>query len=94
MDIIKIDPNYEGYTYMGEAHGNFKQNGQKRPYHNLYVVSRCSSFKSDDYEGTGWKAEKKSCINADVLAQGFVPGDKIKLFFDDRKRVTMVALDE
>lgn len=95
MDNIIIDREYRGYVYMGEAHGRFlNDKNEMQPYHNLYVISPVSSFKSDDYEATGFKAEKKSCTSADVLAQGLKPGDHIKLFFDDKKRVQMVALDE
>lgn len=95
MDNIIINREYQGYIYMGEAHGRFENDdGEMQAYHHLYVISPVSSFKSENYEATGYKAEKKSCVSADVLSAGFQPGDKIKLFFDDRKRVQLVARDE
>ena len=39
------------------------------------------------------KAEKKKCISADVW-QDLEPGNRVKLFFDDKKRVVMAALDD
>ena len=52
-----------------------------------------SSWSSDDYQASGFKAEKKKCLSADVW-KDLNPGDRIKLFFDDKKRVVMVALDQ
>lgn len=95
MDDFIISGDYKGYTYLGEAYGFFQtQQGERREYVNLYVAQPVSDFKSEDYSATGWKAEKKSCISRDILSQGFKPGERIKLFFDDRKRVIMIASDE
>lgn len=93
-DDFIISGSYAGYTYLGEAHGRFKtQQGDMRDFFNLYVASPVSDFKSDDFSATGWKAEKKSCVSLDVLNQGYKPGDQIRIFFDDKKRVVMTALD-
>ena len=95
MDItIKIPSEYEGYIYVGEAHGRFTtEQGELREYNNIYVISPVSDFVSDDYAASGFKAEKKTCVG-NVLPNGIQPGDRIKLFFDDRKRVQMVMVED
>lgn len=95
---IVIDLGYGGYTYMGHAQGKMEVDQEqpdgtfKRPYFQLFVVSPVSDFKSDDYDATGLKAEKLRCTGPDVW-DGLKPGDKVKLFFDDKRRVQMVAFD-
>lgn len=90
---MRIDPAYQGYVFLGWASGLFEaQNGQKRPYHNMYVFSPVSSFVSDEYEASGFKAEKKKCVDPSVW-EGLDPGDKVRLFFDDKGRVIDAALD-
>ena len=94
MDDFVIGGNYQGYVFMGCALGSFvTENGEKRDYYQMFVVSPVSDFKSEDYSAFGFKAEKKSCISPDVW-KGLKPGDRVKLFFDDKKRVVMTALDE
>lgn len=94
MDDFVISGTYTGYTYLGEAYGRFKtEDGNMRDFCNIFVASPVSDFESDDYHASGFKAEKKRCVSKDVLSQGFNPGDPIKLFFDDKQRVVMVALD-
>lgn len=89
---IIIDPAYTGYVYMGNAHGLFEprnsENGEKQPYFNMYVVSPVSSFSSEDYKASGMKCEKLKCLDAKVWG-GLVPGDRVVLFFDDKKRVIL-----
>ena len=86
-----VDPEYQGYTFVGWAKGRFKaDNGEMKPYYNMYVISPVSSFESDDYKGFGFKAEKKSCISPQLL-DGLQSGDQVRLFFDDKKRVSFVA---
>ncbi len=90
---VKIDPAYQGYVFLGWASGLFEpKSGEKRPYHNMYVFSPVSDYVSDEYEASGFKAEKKKCISPDVWA-GMNPGDKVRLFFDDKGRVVEAALD-
>ena len=93
---IKIDPAYQGYVFLGWAAGLFEATTQtgteKRPYYNMYVFSPVSDFRSDEYEASGFKAEKKKCISPDVW-KGLKPGDKVKLFFDDKQKVIQAALD-
>lgn len=90
---IIIDSGYEGYVFLGWAEGQFEtQQGEKRPYCNMYVISPVSSWSSEDYKAAGFKADKKKCVSADVW-KGLNPGDRVKLFFDDRNRVVMAALD-
>ena len=93
---MKIDPAYRGYVFLGWASGLFdaetKTGTEKRPYYNMYVFSPVSDFRSDEYEASGFKAEKKKCVSPDVW-EGQEPGDKVKLFFDDKQKVIQAALD-
>ena len=91
---IIINAEYQGYTYMGCAQGNMidDKTGEKRPYYQMFVLSPVSTYKSEDYSAFGPKAEKKLCVSPDVW-QGLEPGCQVKLFFDDKKRVVMAALD-
>lgn len=92
-----VTSEYEGYVFVGWAAGRFDadlQDGstEKKDYFNMYVISPVSSFKSEDYQAFGMKAEKKKCVSPDVW-KDLTPGDRVKLFFDDKKRVVMAALD-
>lgn len=90
---IIIDMAYGGYTFVGHAAGLFEsRRGEMLPYFNMYVLTPVSSYVSEDYEAWGLKAEKKKCIGPEVW-DGLAPGDKVKLFFDDKQRVVMAALD-
>ena len=91
----KIDPEYQGYVFLGWASGMFKPDGSndKRPYHNMFVFSPVSTFESDDYKASGFKAEKKKCVSPNVWV-GLEPGDKVRLFFDDKGRIIESALEE
>lgn len=89
-----VSTDYEGYVFLGWASGMFEtEKGEKMPYHNMYVASPVSSYVSEDYQASGMKAEKKKCISAEVW-QDLEPGTRVKLFFDDKKRVVMAAVDE
>lgn len=88
-----VDTGYQGYVYLGSAQGMFEgRNGDKHPYYNMYVFSPVSNYESEDYQASGFKAEKKKCISASVW-DGFHPGDQVRLFFDDKGRVILAALD-
>ena len=39
------------------------------------------------------KAEKKKCLSEEVWKE-LEPGNRVRLFFDDKGRVVMAALDE
>lgn len=95
MEDFVVDASFQGYVYLGHAEGQFEPQGGggKRPYFNMYVFSPVSSYESDDYRAEGFKAEKKKCLSADVW-KGFKPGDKVRLFFDDKQRVVHVVLDQ
>lgn len=94
MDDFVISGNYQGYIFMGCALGNFDtEDGKKRDYYQMFVISPVSDFKSENYSAYGFKAEKKRCVSPDVW-KGLKPGDRVKLFFDDKNRVVMAALDE
>lgn len=90
-----VSGDYEGYVYTGNARGNIvdDKTGEKRPYYQMFVLSPVSTYASEDYEAHGYKAEKKKCLNADVW-DGLEPGNRVRLFFDDKGRVVMAALDE
>lgn len=93
MEFI-VDSGYQGYIFVGSAQGNFQgEDGEKRAYYNMYVISPVSSYQSEDYQAFGYKAEKKSCVSSEVW-KDLDPGSRVKLFFDDKRRVVMAALDE
>ena len=88
-----VDGSYQGYVFLGWAAGQFETaRKEKRPYYNMFVLSPVSDYSSEDYEASGYKAEKKKCISADVW-EGLNPGDQVRLFFDDKTRVVSAALD-
>ena len=88
-----VDMEYPNYTFVGWAKGRFKRDdGEMQSYCNIYVISPVSTFESEDYKAFGLKAEKKACICPDRL-DALNPGDKVQLFFDDKNRVAMVALE-
>lgn len=91
---FNVDFEYQGYVFLGWAQGQFEsqKGGEKRPYFNMYVFSPVSTYTSEDYEASGFKAEKKKCLSPDVW-NGLNPGDRVKLFFDDKGRVQAAALD-
>lgn len=88
-----VEGGYEGYVFVGWASGQFDtEQGEKRPYYNMYVISPVSSYQSADYQASGYKAEKKRCSDPGVW-KDLDPGSRVKLFFDDKGRVVMTALD-
>ena len=92
-DQFTVDTQYQGYVFLGWATGQFEgKDGKKQPYHNMFVFSPVSTYVSDDYEASGFKAEKKKCLSPEVW-DGLSPGDKVRLFFDDKGRVISAALD-
>ncbi len=93
MGEFVISGSYSGYVFMGCALGKFEtREGKMRDFYNMYVISPVSDFKSEDYSAYGFKAEKKSCVNASVW-NGLQPGDRVILYFDDKGRVIQSALD-
>lgn len=89
--IVSCD--YSGYVYVGNAYGRFEdQRGAMQPYAHIFVLSPVSSYESDDYHATGFKAEKFKCAGPDVWKDIKI-GDRVKLFFDDKKRVVMAVAD-
>lgn len=88
-----VDMEYQGYVFLGCASGTFEpEKGRKVPYHNMFVFSPASTYESDDYKASGFKAEKKKCLTPDVW-NGLTPGDKVRLFFDDKGRIIEAALE-
>ena len=91
---FNVDFEYQGYVFLGSAQGTFEaRDGRRVPFFNMFVLSPVSSFQSEDYKAAfGFKAEKKKCLDARIL-EGLNPGDRVKLFFDDKGRVQAAALD-
>ena len=89
-----VSSDYSGYVFVGCASGQFTPQGSKEaiPFANIFVLSPVSDFASDDYEAHGFKAEKKKCQDSSVW-DGLQIGDRVKLFFDDRGKVIMAAVD-
>lgn len=93
MDFIVSDE-YQGHVYVGHAQGNFENDkGEKLPYANIYVISPVSSYQSEDYQASGFKAEKLKCASPDVW-KDLDFGTRVKLFFDDKQRVVMAVIDQ
>ena len=91
---FQVSTAYYGYVFLGWAKGQFEpEKGRKMPYYNMFVLSPVSSFQSEDYKAYGLKAEKKKCLSEKVW-EGLEPGDKVRLFFDDKGRIIEAALDE
>ena len=91
---FQVSTAYSGYVFLGWAQGRFEpEQGRKMPYYNMFVLSPVSSFQSEDYKAYGLKAEKKKCLSEKVW-EGLEPGDKVRLFFDDKGRIIEAALDE
>lgn len=100
MDDFIVSGEYKGYVYVGHAQGNSEQERKdpttgelvtvKVPYYNMYILQPVSDYVSADYQAVGFKAEKIKCISADVW-DGLVPGEQVKIFFDDKKRAQMAV---
>lgn len=89
-----VSTSYPGYVFVGWAEGQFKtEDGRMMPYANMFVLSPVSSYESDDYKACGMKAEKKKCLSPEVWKDLEI-GSRVRLFFDDKQRVVMAALDE
>ncbi len=90
---FNVDFEYQGYVFLGGAQGTFEaRDGRRAPFFNMFVLSPASTYTSEDYRASGFKAEKKKCLEAKIL-EGLNPGDRVKLFFDDKGRVQAAALD-
>ena len=89
-----VSTSYQGYVFVGRAAGQFENNrGEKTPYANMFVLSPVNDYESEDYKAFGMKAEKKKCLSPKVWKDLEI-GNRVKLFFDDKRRVVMAALDE
>ena len=62
------------------------------PYRDMFVLSPVSEYQSEDYKAYGMKVEKK--CKSEQVWEGLEPGDRIKLFFDDKGRVIEWVRDE
>ena len=89
-----VSTGYPGYVFVGWAEGQFKtEDGRMMPYANMFVLTPVSTYESEDYKAFGMKADKKKCLSPEVW-KGLEIGNRVKLFFDDKQRVVMAALDE
>lgn len=91
-----VDSNYKGYVFLGWAFGRFTtEQGEVKDYANIYTLSPVSDFVSDDYQASGFKAEKHKCESVNVWKDlNLVPGDRVRLLFDDKKRVVMILRND
>ena len=68
--------------------------GQKvivmQPYYQLFVISPVSSYKSDNYNANGMKAEKLRCVS-NAVWKDLKPLEVVNLYFDEKKRVSLAA---
>lgn len=89
-----VSSEYPGYVFVGCASGQFTPQGSSEPvaFANMYVLSPVSNFSSEDYEAQGFKAEKVKCLSPDVFKDLQI-GDRVKLFFDDKRRVQLAVQD-
>ncbi len=100
MEDFIVSSSYEGYVYVGHAQGNSEQEREnpktkqketvKVPYCNVYILQPCSTYVSEDYQAWGMKAVQYKCLNRECL-KSLIPGEQVNLFFDEKKRVQLVA---
>lgn len=72
-----VDGDFQGYTFLGSQYGEFvdQKSGEFVPYASMFVLSP-NDQDSPRYKASGFKAEKLSCVNADVF-KDLKPGDHI-----------------
>ena len=91
---FQVNTGYLGYVFVGWAAGQFKNDkGQMTPYANMFVLSPVINYESEDYKAYGMIAVKKKCLSPEVW-KGLEIGCRVRLFFDDKQRGVMAALDE
>ena len=61
-----------------------------QPYYQLFVLSPVSSYKSDNYNANGLKAEKLRCVS-NAVWKDLTPLEVVNLYFDEKKRVSLAA---
>lgn len=67
-----------------------KGNPVMQPYYQLFVLSPVSSYKSDNYNANGLKAEKLRCVS-NAVWKDLTPLEVVNLYFDEKKRVSLAA---
>lgn len=83
------------YIFVGCAEGRFEiqdgpDKGKMRDYANMFVISPVSDYKSDDYQASGFKAEKLTCLSPEVWKH-LTPGEKCTLYFNEKKQVALAT---
>lgn len=61
-----------------------------QPYYQLFVLSPVSSYKSDNYNANGLKAEKLRCVS-NAVWKDLTPLEVVNLYFDEKRRVSLAA---
>lgn len=67
-----------------------KGNPVMQPYYQLFVLSPVSSYKSDNYNANGLKAEKLRCVS-NAVWKDLTPLEVVNLYFDEKRRVSLAA---
>lgn len=67
-----------------------RDNPVMQPYYQLFVLSPVSSYKSDNYNANGLKAEKLRCVS-NAVWKDLTPLEVVNLYFDEKKRVSLAA---
>jgi hypothetical protein len=91
------------YIYVGNAHGRFEDTDRRgnplanedgtpkfKDFANMFVVTPCSTYESDDFHASGYKAEKLGCVSPDVW-KDLNPGELVNLYFTDKKKVALAT---
>jgi len=84
------------YIFVGWAKGRFEAEDRqtkekfKKDYFNAYLISPVSDYQSDDYQACGLKAEKYSCISADVWAS-VSPGEEVNVYFAEKEVIALMT---
>lgn len=88
--------NMKEYIFTGWAKGRFdaqdNRTGEtfKKNYFNAYLISPVSDYKSEDYEASGFKAEKYSCLSAEVW-KGLSPGEVVNVYFGEKEVIALMT---
>lgn len=87
--------NMKDYIFTGWAKGRFDavdKDGKpfKKEYCNAYLISPVSSYKSEDYEASGLKAEKFTCVSSEVW-KDLVPGEVVSVYFAEKQVIALMT---
>lgn len=80
----------EGQMEVEREDSTGKKYTEMQPYYQLFVLSPVSSFKSDNYNANGLKAEKLRCVS-NAVWKDLTPLEVVNLYFNEKKRVSLAA---